>query len=66
MMHNQQNSQLPLSSHPPTGRFLLTTAAFIIVVAGMRAAEPILVPLIVSIFLAIISASPVFWLRQKG
>jgi AI-2 transport protein TqsA len=65
-MHNQQNSQLPPSSHPLTGRFLLTTAAFIIVVAGMRAAEPILVPLIVSIFLAIISASPVFWLRQKG
>ena len=65
-MHNQKNSQLPTSSHPSTGRFLLTTAAFMLVVAGMRAAEPILVPLIVSIFLAIISASPVFWLRQKG
>ena len=66
IMHNQKNSQLPTSSHPSTGRFLLTTAAFMLVVAGMRAAEPILVPLIVSIFLAIISASPVFWLRQKG
>ncbi len=65
-MHNQQNSEPPHSSHPPAGQFLLTTAAFVIVVAGMRTAEPILVPLLVSIFLAIISASPVFWLRQKG
>jgi predicted PurR-regulated permease PerM len=47
------------------GRFLLTVAAFVIVVAGMRAAEPILVPLLFAGFLAIISASPVFWLRQK-
>ncbi|MBA3966547.1 MAG: hypothetical protein H0X47_12380, partial [Nitrospirales bacterium] len=53
-MPNQQNTQPPTSTHPPTGRFLLTTAAFVIVVAGMRTAEPILVPLIVSIFLAII------------
>jgi len=64
-MHKQLNSPPPPSIHPPTGRFLLTAAAFVIVVAGMRAAEPILVPLIVSIFLAIISSSPVFWLRKK-
>jgi predicted PurR-regulated permease PerM len=53
------------SSQTPAGRFLLTVAAFVIVVAGMRAAEPILVPLFFSGFLAIISTSPVFWLRQK-
>ena len=58
--------QTPTSPQTPTGRFLLTAAAFVIVVAGMRAAEPILVPLIVAAFLAIISTSPVFWLRQKG
>jgi len=46
--------------------FLLTAAAFVIVVAGMRAAEPILVPLVIAGFLAIISASPVFWLKGKG
>lgn len=57
--------QTPTAPQTPTGRFLLSTAAFVIVVAGMRTAEPILVPLIVSIFLAIISASPAFWLRQK-
>jgi predicted PurR-regulated permease PerM len=53
------------SSQTPAGRFLLTVAAFVIVVAGMRAAEPILVPLLFAGFLAIISTSPVFWLRQK-
>ncbi|MGB0911130.1 MAG: AI-2E family transporter, partial [Nitrospirales bacterium] len=45
--------------------FLITAAGFVIVVAGMRAAESILVPLLVSAFLAVISASPVFWLQRK-
>ena len=47
-------------------RLLMTAAAFVIVVAGMRAAEPILVPLLIAGFLAILSSSPVFWLREKG
>jgi predicted PurR-regulated permease PerM len=51
------------SSH---SRFLSTAAAFIIVVAGMRAAEAILVPLLIAGFLAIISTSPVFWLKGKN
>ncbi len=45
--------------------FLITAAGFVIVVAGMRAAQSILVPLLVSAFLAVISASPVFWLQRK-
>jgi AI-2 transport protein TqsA len=62
-----------LPSPPPSppsqthnSSLLLTAAAFVIVVAGMRAAEPILVPLVIAGFLAIISTSPVFWLREKG
>lgn len=54
------------SFQSPAAHFLLMAAAFIVVVAGMRAAESILVPLLIAGFLAIISASPVFWLRQKG
>ena len=54
------------SSQTPAGRLLLTVAAFVIVVAGMRAAEPILVPFLFAGFLAIILTSPVFWLRQKN
>lgn len=61
------NAPSPGSSfQSPAAQFLLMAAAFVIVVAGMRAAEAILVPLLVAGFLAIISASPVFWLRQKG
>ncbi|MEC4681351.1 MAG: AI-2E family transporter [Nitrospirota bacterium] len=54
------------SSQTTNSRLLLTAASFVIVVAGMRAAEPILVPLLIAGFLAIISTSPVFWLREKG
>jgi predicted PurR-regulated permease PerM len=46
-------------------QFLITVAAFVIVVAGMRAAEKILVPFLLSAFLAIICATPLFWLRRK-
>ncbi|NIO04186.1 MAG: AI-2E family transporter [Proteobacteria bacterium] len=44
---------------------LVTVAAFVIVVAGMRAAEGILVPFLLSAFLAIICAPPLFWLRRN-
>ncbi len=45
---------------------MLTVAAFIVVVAGMKAASPILVPFLLSLFLAIIAAPPMFWLRERG
>jgi len=61
--HMSPSSQ---SSQISNSRLLLTAASFVIVVAGMRAAEPILVPLLIAGFLAIISTSPVFWLREKG
>ncbi len=49
----------------PGTQFLFFAAALVIVVAGMRAAQQILVPLLVASFLALISASPVFWLQHK-
>ena len=45
---------------------LLTTAAFVVVVAGMKAAEAILVPFLVAAFLALICGPPMFWLQRKG
>ncbi len=45
---------------------MLTLAAFIVVIAGMKAAAPILVPLFLSLFLAVIAAPPMFWLRDRG
>jgi AI-2 transport protein TqsA len=46
-------------------RFLITTASFIIVVAGMKAATPILIPFILAIFIAIICAPLLYWLQRK-
>ncbi len=50
---------------PATG-FLLTCAALVIVIAGMRAAAPLLTPLLLSIFLAVLTAPPMFYLRDRG
>ena len=45
---------------------LLTAAVFVVVVAGMRAAEAIVVPFLFSVFIAIINAPSLFWLERKG
>ncbi len=45
------------------GWVLIVLAAFIIVVAGLKAAAPLLVPLMVSVFLAILAAPAVLWLQ---
>ncbi len=44
--------------------FLLTAAAFVIVVAGMKQAQDILVPFLLSGFIAIIAAPPLFFLKR--
>lgn len=43
-------------------RSLMTMAAFVIVVAGLRAAGPIVLPLLMAILLSVLSAPPVLWL----
>lgn len=45
---------------------LLTMAAFVIVVAGMKASQQILVPFLLALFIAVIGASPMVWLHRKG
>jgi predicted PurR-regulated permease PerM len=47
-------------------RILLMLAAFVIVIAGMRAAETILVPFLLSLFIAIIASAPLVWLQRRG
>ena len=46
-------------------RFLMTAAAFVVVVAGMRAAGSILVPFLLSMFIAVIFAPPLFWMQRR-
>lgn len=45
---------------------IVILASFIIVVAGMKAASPLLVPFFVAVFIAVICAPPMFWLQGKG
>jgi predicted PurR-regulated permease PerM len=47
-------------------RFLMGAAAFVVVVAGMKAADTILIPFLVSLFTAVLCGPPVFWLHRKG
>jgi predicted PurR-regulated permease PerM len=47
-------------------RLLAYGAASVILVAGARAAEPILVPFLLAVMLAIICATPLAWLETKG
>jgi len=49
-----------------TSDIVLATAACVVIIAGMKAATVILVPFLLSAFIAIISAPPMFWLQQKG
>jgi len=45
---------------------LLSLAAFVIVVAGIRAASAIVVPCLLAVFLAIIFAPFLLWARERG
>ena len=47
-------------------RILLITASLVVVTAGLRAAAPILQPLLLALFLAVISFPLLDWLRRRG
>ncbi len=63
---HQRQTAPPQAGLPGPTRFLVNAAAFVIVVAGMRAAVDIVVPFLMAIFLAIISTPALFWLKKKG
>lgn len=46
--------------------FLISAAAFVVVIAGLRAAQEIVVPFILAAFLALISLPLLHWFRNKG
>ncbi|MCL7965121.1 MAG: AI-2E family transporter [marine benthic group bacterium] len=47
-------------------RWLLAGACFVVIIAGARAAEPLLVPLLLAVMLAIICVPPMQWLKDHG
>jgi len=57
-------SKAPKTSTTSSRSLLLTLASFVIVVAGMRAAQPLLVPFLLAIFIAIICTGPLHWLQR--
>lgn len=46
-------------------RSMIVLAAFVIVIAGLRAAAPILVPFLLAVFIATIAEAPVAWLKHR-
>lgn len=54
------------SEWSPTIRVLVALAAFVIVIAGMRAAQSIIVPFLLAGFITIILVGPLRWLQAKG
>jgi len=50
----------------PGARFLMVLAASVVVVAGLRAGAPILLPFSLALFLAILSLPIMFWLQGRG
>jgi AI-2 transport protein TqsA len=45
---------------------LIKFAAFVIIVAGMKAAAMLVVPFLLAVFLSIICVPPLFWMQKKG
>lgn len=51
---------------PKPSNALVSMAAFIIVIAGVKAAQTIVSPLLLAVFIAVISAPLLFWLESHG
>lgn len=50
----------------PAGRFLLLAGAFVVLVAGLRAASNLVTPFLLSVFIAVLAAGPLRFLRTRG
>lgn len=47
-------------------KFLLSVAAFVVIVAGLKAAASIMVPFLLAVFVVILVAPAYFWMQAKG
>lgn len=48
----------------PVARFMILAAAFVVIVAGMKAAEELLVPFLLSLFIAVLCSPFLIWLNR--
>jgi len=49
-----------------SSQFLIILATFTIVVAGMKAAESLIVPFLLAAFITIVTSPPFLWMQKKG
>ena len=47
-------------------RFIITAAAFVVILWGISLAQPVLISFLVACFLAVIGSVPVLWMERKG
>lgn len=55
-----------IDTSSPISKFLFASAAFVIVVSGLKMAEPMLVPFLLSVFIAMIVSPLLIWLKKFG
>jgi AI-2 transport protein TqsA len=55
-----------IAHESPFVRFLIVAAAFVVVIAGMKAAESLLVPFLLSLFIAVLCSPSLAWLNRRG
>jgi len=56
---------IQLQTNTPGARYLLMGASFVIVVAGLREGQAILLPFALALFLAVMSMPVMFWLQLR-
>ena len=56
---------IPVQANTPGARYLLMGASFVIVVAGLREGEAILLPFALALFLAVMSMPLMFWFQLR-
>ena len=59
-MSNEQN-HIHIS-----GSSLVIVAALIVIAAGLKSSQDLMVPFLLSVFIATIAATPMFWLQRRG
>ncbi|HKZ18274.1 MAG TPA: AI-2E family transporter [Geobacteraceae bacterium] len=45
---------------------IITTASFVLIVAGMSAAASLINPFLLAVFLSTLCSPPLFWLQRRG
>lgn len=50
----------------PAARFVIVAGSFVLVIAGLRTAAPLVTPFLLAVFIAVIAAPPMFYLVRRG